>query len=74
VAASVILAPQLFEAIAKLPAKDQARVVEFISTFQANPAHPSVSLERLSKARSAGVWSGRVGRGIRAILHKDGET
>ena len=73
-APSVIIAPQLFEAISQFPAGDQARVVDFISTFQANPAHPSLSLERLNKARSKGVWSGRVGRGIRAILYKDGDT
>ena len=71
---TVIIAPQLFTAIADLPANDQARVVEFISTFQANPAHPSLKLERLNKARSKGVWSGRVGRNVRAILYKDGDT
>ena len=71
---TVIIAPQLFTAISELPAKDQARVVDFISTFQANPAHPSLSLERLNKAKSKGVWSGRVGRGIRAILYKDGDV
>jgi hypothetical protein len=74
VAASVILAPHLFDSIAQLSAQDQAQVIAFISTFQANQAHPSIRLERLNKARSKGVWSGRVGRGLRAILHKDGET
>jgi len=73
-AASVIIAPNLFDAVAQLPANDQVRVIEFISTFQDNPAHPSLKLERLTKARSKGVWSGRIGRGIRAILYKDGDT
>ncbi|MCH9000442.1 MAG: ATP-dependent helicase, partial [Proteobacteria bacterium] len=72
--ASVIIATQLFESVAQLPASDQARVIEFISTFQANPAHPSLRLERLNKARSKGVWSGRAGRGVRVVLYKDGDT
>jgi len=73
-AASVIIAPQLFTSLAQLPANDQARVIEFINTFQANPAHPSLSLERVNRARSKGVWSGRVSGDLRAILYKDGET
>ncbi len=72
--ASVIIAPQLFQSIAQLPAADQARVIEFVGTFQANPAHPSLRLERVNRARSRGIWSGRVGRGVRAILYKDGDT
>ena len=70
-AVSVIIATQLFESLAKLPASDHVHVIAFISAFQANPAHPSISLERVNKARSKGIWSGRVGRGVRAILHKD---
>lgn len=73
-ATNVIIAPQLFSSLGQLPANDQARVIDFINTFQANPAHPGLSLERLTRARSNGVWSGRVSRDIRAILHKDGET
>lgn len=72
--ASVIIAPQLFSALGQLPSNDQARVIDFINTFQANPAHPSLSLERITAARSSGVWAGRVSRDIRAVLHKDGDT
>ena len=74
VAANVIIAPQLFSSLGKLAANEQARVIEFIDTFQANPAHPGVSLERLTHAGSKNVWSGRVSRDLRAILHKDGDT
>jgi mRNA-degrading endonuclease RelE of RelBE toxin-antitoxin system len=73
-AANVLIAPQLFSSLAQLPPNDQARVIEFINTFQGNPAHPSLSLERVNRARSKGVWSGRVSGDLRAILHKDGET
>ena len=73
-ATSVIIAPQLFSSLGRLPASDQARVIDFINTFQSNPAHPGLSLERVTRARSNGVWSGRVTRDLRAILHKDGDT
>lgn len=73
-AANVIIAPQLFASLGQLSANDQARVIEFINTFQANPAHPSLSLERVNRARSKGVWSGRISGDLRAILHKDGDT
>jgi len=72
--ASVILAPQLFTAIGQLTPKEQARVISFIQTFQANPSSPGISLERITRARSKNVWSGRVTRDLRAILHKDGDT
>ena len=72
--ANVIIAPQLFSSLGQLVAKEQARVIDFISTFQANPAHPGVSLERLTRVRSKNLWSGRITRDLRAILHKDGET
>lgn len=73
-AASVIIAPQLFSSLGQLTANEQARVIGFINTFQQNPASPGVSLERLNRARSKGVWSGRISRDLRAILHKDGDT
>lgn len=72
--ASVIIAPQLFSSLSLLTGNEQARVIEFINTFQQNPANPGVSLERVKRARSKGVWSGRVSGELRAILHKDGET
>jgi len=73
-AANVLIAPQLFSSLGELPPNEQARVIEFINTFQANPAHPSLSLERVNRARSKGVWSGRVSGDLRTILHKDGDT
>lgn len=72
--ANVIIAPQLFAALGRLSANEQARVIDFINTFQSNPANPGISLERVTRARSKGLWSARVSRDIRAILHKDGDT
>lgn len=73
-AASVIIADQLFGAMARLTANEQSRVIDFINSFKSNPAHPSLKLERLTKAKSKGMWSGRISRDLRAILHKDGDT
>ncbi len=73
-AAHVIIAPQLFSSLGQLAANEQARVIEFINTFQANPAHPGLSLERVTRARSKNVWSGRLSGDLRAILYKDGDT
>ncbi|MBN2565914.1 MAG: ATP-dependent helicase, partial [Candidatus Eisenbacteria bacterium] len=73
-AANVIIAPQLFSSLGQLAANEQVRVIDFINTFQANPASPGISLERLTRARSKGVWSGRVSGDLRAILYKDGDT
>ena len=71
---TVIIAPQLFSALGRLTANEQARVIDFIKTFQANPANPGVSLERIGRTKSKGLWSGRITRDLRAILHKDGDT
>lgn len=71
---TVIVAPQLFSSLGRLTANEQARVIEFIKTFQANPANPGVSLERITRTKSKGLWSGRVTRDLRAVLHKDGDT
>ena len=59
--------------MSELSPNEQARVIAFISKFQANPAQPGVSLERIERA-SPNVWSGRVSQDLRAILYKDGET
>jgi len=48
-------------------------VLTFVSKFFDNPAHPSLSLERVQQARSDNVWSARVSRELRAILSRDGE-
>jgi len=73
-AANVIIAPQLFTSLGHLAANEQSRVIEFITTFQANPANPGISLERVTRARSNGVWAGRVSGDLRVILYKDGNT
>ena len=72
--ANVILSEQLFDSVAQLTAKEQARALQFISTFRDNPANPGLKLERVIRARSDDVWAARISGGLRAILYKDGDT
>lgn len=69
-----LLADSFFPAAAKLSANEKARVFDFIGSFQANPASPGASLERVKNARSPQVWSARITRDLRAILFKDGDS
>ncbi len=58
--------------ISLFSAIDKGRVMDFIHAFRRDPSQPGLSLERL--ACGGGFWSARLGRDMRAILHKDGET
>lgn len=72
--ANVMIARQFFPSLHLLAASEQARVDQFIHTFGANPRQPGLSLERVLRARSPGVWAARAARGLRVILFKDGDT
>lgn len=73
-AADVLIADEFFEAVARLSPAEMASAIEFIGRFRKNPGHPSLRLHRLTGVKSKGMWSARVGKGPRAILHKDGDT
>ncbi|MCC6623563.1 MAG: AAA family ATPase [Deltaproteobacteria bacterium] len=70
----LVIADRFLDAVGELPSADKGRVFDFMLRFRDNPAHPSISLERVTDARSSGVWSGRITVGLRAILYKDGDT
>jgi hypothetical protein len=65
-----LFAHNFFAELDHLSAEDRGAVMTFIGEFQRNPKQPGISLERLQND----LWSGRVNRDLRAILHKDGET
>ena len=69
---AVAIEVSFLSATQKLTNADQGRVLTFVSKFFDNPAHPSLSLERVQQARSDNVWSARVSRDMRAILFRDG--
>lgn len=69
-----LLAESFLPAAVKLSSNEKARLLDFIGAFQASPANPGISLERVQGARSSQVWSARITRDLRAILYKDGES
>lgn len=68
----VVIAANFFSSLGSLQPKEQARAIDFVNRFQQNPAHPSLSLERLN-TKDGSLWSGRISQDLRAILHKEGE-
>src|SRR5437879_13910144 len=70
---AVAIEVSFFSATQKLTNKDRGRVLTFVNKFLENPAHPSLSLERVQQAKSDNVWSARVSRELRAILFSDGK-
>ena len=70
---AVRIANDFLGSLSDLQANEQVRVVQFVLKFSENPAHPSLSLERLKRAEG-NLWSGRVSQDLRAILHKEGDS
>jgi hypothetical protein len=60
------------QAMQRLDPAAMRRAVEFIQKFMADPTQPGLSLERVTRTRSDGVWSGRVTQDLRAIILRDG--
>jgi len=73
-AVSTIFTDSFIQSATGLNANGSKSVWQFIEKFRANPAHPSLSLERAKEAASKNVWSGRVGRDLRAILYQEGDN
>ncbi|MCC6129839.1 MAG: DEAD/DEAH box helicase [Acidobacteria bacterium] len=70
---TVAVAPTFFASADKLESGERARVFDFLAKFYENPAHPSLSLERVVK-RDPKIWSARITQELRAIVHRDGDT
>jgi superfamily I DNA/RNA helicase/mRNA-degrading endonuclease RelE of RelBE toxin-antitoxin system len=66
-----IVAQTFFRSTERLSHQEVARVVAFIRKMQSNPDNPGLGLERI--AGTQGMWSARVNRDIRAILHHEGD-
>lgn len=69
-----MLADTFMPSLGKLTANEQARGIKFLIKVQKNPKDPGISLERVTKAPSKDVWSGRISQDLRAILYKSGDT
>jgi superfamily I DNA/RNA helicase len=70
----VALSNSLASIARKLSPTDAQRVWTFLAKFGENPAHPSLSLERIDKTKHDDLWSGRISDGLRAVIHKEGEN
>lgn len=69
----LLIAKTFYDSAARLDTTDRARVLDFMTKYHDNPAHPSISLERAVDAKDPNIWSARITKGLRAILHKDGD-
>jgi hypothetical protein len=72
--AEFMLADTFMPSLSKLTPKEQARGVKFLIKLQKNPRDPGIKQERVTKALSDDVWSGRITQELRAILYKSGST
>lgn len=71
---SVLIDQSLPKAVSGLSAKEAKRVWTFLTKFLENPAHPSLSLERITQTKNQNLWSARISQELRAVIYKDGET
>ena len=72
--ANLIIAQDLFKSLNSLSLRDQSEVITFITKFQKNPASPGASLERIIRTKAKNMWSARVNRDLRALIHQDKST
>ncbi len=58
------------DSLLKLTGQEQKLVKTVAFDLQLNPAHPSLKLHRIDRAKDPNFWSARVSRDIRLIIHK----
>lgn len=69
----IAIGETFFTAVNRLSAQDRGRILTFITKFQENYKQPGLSLERVHRAKSNHIWSGRVSDDLRAIIYMKGE-
>lgn len=70
----IIVAKTFFDAVNDLSKPEQAIAFRFLAELLANQISSGLSLERIKNTRSKGLWSARITRDLRAILHKEGNS
>ncbi|MCB9434504.1 MAG: DEAD/DEAH box helicase [Ardenticatenaceae bacterium] len=58
------------DSLLRLAGQEQKMVKTAVFDLQINPAHPSLQLHRLERAKDPDFWSARVSSDIRIILHR----
>lgn len=70
---SVLIDQAFPSSVTRLVANEAKQVWRFLEKFLENAAHPSLSLERITKTKNQNLWSARISQELRAIVYKDGE-
>ena len=73
-ALQLILADTFFDSLDHLEKDEQLRALSFVQELRRSTKSTGASLERIRNARSKNLWSGRITRDLRAILHREGDT
>ncbi|OFX25394.1 MAG: hypothetical protein A2V77_13630 [Anaeromyxobacter sp. RBG_16_69_14] len=68
-----LIAETFMRSLDRLDVRARAVVKQAVFDFQANPTRPGTHLHRLARPRGQGLWSLRVDRDVRIIVHRDGE-
>jgi hypothetical protein len=69
-----LIADTFTSSLGKLTNEEQKAAKTTAFELQMNPAHPSMSFERVDNAKDKNFWSARVSRDIRLIVHKTGAS
>lgn len=64
------IADTFTDSLARLTGEEQKLVKTAAFDLQLNPAHPSLQLHKLDRAKDVNFWSIRVSRDIRLIVHR----
>ena len=64
------IADTFTSSLARLPNEQQRAAKTTAFDLQTNPAHPGLSMHRLTRAKDPDFWSARVSQDIRIIVHK----
>ena len=67
------IADTFTSSLARLPNEQQRAAKTTAFDLQTNPAHPSLSMHRLTGAKDPNFWSARVSQDVRIIIHKTDE-
>ena len=68
------IADTFLDSLTRLTAAEQKLVKTTVFDLLTNPASPGMRFHRLDRAVDKRFWSVRVGRDIRLIVHRDGES
>jgi superfamily I DNA/RNA helicase/mRNA-degrading endonuclease RelE of RelBE toxin-antitoxin system len=68
------LADTFLDSLTRLTAAEQKQVKTTVFDLLTNPENPGMNFHRLDRAADKRFWSVRVGRDIRIIVHRDGES